>query len=130
MKALSTFEKCKAIRRSLLIRAGEALSYSCWSDSFKLDNLKNIFESLGQWEKEYGSFKINPNDLTAKQMNELGFGRWTKEDPMRLIPIWLFPFLCEKFECQCIDGSKHTNLSELDNDHRMGCIAYGVIPKK
>jgi hypothetical protein len=126
---LTTFEKVKAIRNSLLIRVGESLSYKSWSNDFRLTNIQDIHETLKKWEEEYGSFKIDPTDLTFEQMIELGFSSWSEENPMRLIPIWLFPFLTEEFESESISGSKHYKLSEIDNVHRFGCLAYGVVPK-
>lgn len=128
METLSTFEKCKTIRNSLLIRAGESLTYKSWSDSFRLENLRDIHSTLTRWEETYGSFKINPQDLSYEEMKELGFGVWDKENPIRLIPIWLFPFLCDEFESESINGTKYTTLAELDNDHRFGFLAYGVVP--
>lgn len=128
MEPLSTFEKCTAIKNSLLTRVGEALTYESWSDSFRIENLKDIHATLTRWEKAHGSFKINPQDLSYEEMKELGFAVWDKENPIRLIPIWLFPFLCDEFESESIDGTKHTTLAEVNNDHRFGCIAYGVVP--
>lgn len=128
METLSTFKKAKAIRESLLTRAGEAMSYS-WSNDFKIENLNDIHKSLTRWEEEYGSFKINPQDLSVGEMKELGFGRWSEESEVMLIPIWLLPFLCEEFEITSISGSKYSKLSEIDNDHRFGLLAYGVVPK-
>jgi hypothetical protein len=84
---------------------------------------------LKKWEEESGSFKIDPTDLSFEEMIELGFGSWSEESPMRLIPIWLFPFLADEFKSESISGSKHSKLSEIDNDHRFGCLAYGVVPK-
>ena len=126
---MTTFEKAKVIRTSLLTRCGEAMNYS-WSNDYKIENLNNIHESIEHWEKEEGTFKINPQDLTLEEMKELGFGKWSDEDKIMLIPIWLFPFLCEEFESISIGGTKHSKLSELDTDHRFGCLAYGVIPKE
>ena len=126
---MTTFEKAKVIRTSLLTRCGEAMNYS-WSNDYKIENLNNIHESIEHWEKEEGTFKINPQDLTLEEMKELGFGKWSDEDKIMLIPIWLFPFLCEEFESVSIGGTKHSKLSELDTDHRFGCLAYGVIPKE
>jgi hypothetical protein len=126
---LTTFEKVKAIRRSLLIRVGESLSYESWTNEFRLSNIKDIHKNLKEWEKENGSFKIDPTDLSFEEMIELGFGSWSEESPMRLIPIWLYPFLSDEFESESISGSKHSKLSEIDNDHRFGCLVYGVVPK-
>jgi hypothetical protein len=62
-------------------------------------------------------------------MEDLGFGISSDESEMRLIPIWLSPFLCEEFESKSILGTKCSKLSELDKDHRFGCLSYGVVPK-
>lgn len=126
---MTTFEKAKAIRNSLLTRVGESLSYKSWKDDFRLSNIMNVHETIPKWEEKYGSFKINPNDLSVEELDELGFGRWSDELPIRLIPIWLYPFLADNFESTSISGSKHTTLAEVDDDHRFGCLAYGVLPK-
>lgn len=126
---LSTFAKCESIRNGLLIRVGESLSYKEWSPAFKLENIENIHTSVSSWERQHGSFKIDPNDLTEEQLISLGFARWSEQLPIRLIPIWLFPFLAEEFECYSIGGIKYNKKSAIDSDHRMGALAYGVLPK-
>lgn len=129
MTELTTFEKAKAIKKTLLRLVGESLTYETWSDDFKLSNIKSINKTLETWSKEYGTFKINPNDLSEKEINELEFGKWSDDSLVRLIPIWLYPFLADEFESISISGSKHLKLSDIDNDHRFGYLAYGVIPK-
>ena len=126
---LTTFEKAKAIRRSLLIRVGETLTYKTWSNGYRLKNIQGIHKALQEWERKDVSFKIDPTDLSFKEMEELGFGTWSKGSKFKLIPIWLFPFLSDEFESESISGSKHFKLSEIDGDHRFGFIAYGVVPK-
>ena len=126
---LTTFQKANAIRRSILIRVGESLSYKTWSNDFRLTNIEDIHKTLEKWEEESGSLKIDPTDLSFEEMIELGFGSWSEENPMRLIPIWLLPFLADEFKSESISGSKHSKLSEIDNDHRFGCLAFGVVPK-
>lgn len=129
-KQLTTFDKAKAIRNSLLLRVGESLSYESWSNNFRLTNIQNVHKTLRIWEEEYGSFKIDPTDLSFEEMIELGFGSLSENSTMRLIPIWLFPFLADEFESTSILGSKHYKLSEIDNDHRSGYLAYGVTPNR
>lgn len=130
MENMSTYEKCKRIRQSLLTRVGEALSYNNWHDEFKLKNIVNIYDSINSWEESCGSFEINPTELSVEEMKDLGFCSWSKDNPILLIPLWIYPFLASEFECESISGSKHFKLSELDNDHRFGCLAYGVVPKQ
>jgi len=118
---MTTFEKCKLIRKGILTRCGENLSYKKWNNEFKVKHLDEMLHfKLGG---------IDPTDLSLKEMIDLDFGKWDEENPMMLIPIWLFPFLCDEFECESISGSKHSKLSELDNDNRFGLLGYGVIPK-
>lgn len=74
-------------------------------------------------------FKIDPNDLTLAEINVLGFGIWDKNSPLKLIPVWLLPFLKEDFECESINGKKISKLKDIDSDQRSGFLAYGVIPK-
>lgn len=119
-KDLTTFQKCNIIKTLLLTTVGEILSYDSWSDDFKLKHLN---------EGAPEEYKIDPNDLTEEEMNQLDFGRWFKESTLRLIPIWLYPFLAEEFESTNIFGMKCFKLSEIDSDHRYGYLAYGVIPK-
>jgi len=127
---MTTYRKCVIIRNSLLTRVGEALSYAEWTDDYRIKNIFGITESVEYWEEESSdSFKINPNDLTLEQCQDLGFGKWDEQTGIWLIPLWLFSFLCEEFDCLDIFGNKHSKLSELDSDHRFGCLAYGIVPK-
>ena len=119
---MNTYEKCQQIRRFILNRAGEVYNYTNWDDEFAAKQIREIPSKTED--------KIDVSDLTATEMDDLGFGKWAKEDPMFLIPLWLFPFLPDKIEAGCIDGEKKVyNKSEMDNDHRFGCLAYGVMPK-
>lgn len=128
MENLSTFERCKSIRNLLLSRIGENLVYD-WNPEYKSKSISEIPSIIHEWEKNYGSFKINPNDLNLEEIKKLEFGLWSKDSDLRLIPIWLFPFLADEFECQSISGEKYSKLSEINNDNRMGYLAYGIIPK-
>lgn len=112
---MTTFEKCKLIRDSILTRSGEMLSYG-WTDDFKLSNMNDIHKSILTWEEKYGSFRIDPNDLTEIEMEELGFGSWGENSKLKLIPIWIFPFLNECLDVESISGEKYTKKSDIDND--------------
>ena len=125
---MTTYEKCKAIRRMIINRAAEVMAYDNWSDDFAVKQIRKFPDELSKQtgEKYFG---IQPAEMTDKQLEELGFGRWSDETPMRLIPLWLMPFLADEIETECIDGVKKlTKKSEMDNDNRFGCLAYGVIP--
>ena len=98
-----------------------------WDKDFAIKQIKEVTEGL---LKADGFRKVNPCDLTSEQMKDLGFRLWDEDNPIRLIPLWLFPFLVDEFECGSIndDEVRLTKLSEIDNDHRFGCLAHGVIP--
>ena len=68
-------------------------------------------------------------ELNAEQMDDLGFGGWSEENPMRLIPLWLYQFLPDEIETECIDGKKtRLKKSEMDTDNRYGMLAYSILP--
>lgn len=127
---MNTFEKCKTIRRMMMNRAAEVMAYKNWGDDFAAKQIRNAPEEIEKMKGGKELFGIQPVELTEDEMTDLGFGKWSEETPMRLIPLWLFPFLAEEIETECIDGEKKlTKKSEMDNDNRFGCLAYGVIPK-
>jgi hypothetical protein len=123
---MDTYKLCKAIRRRIVNRAAEVMNYTSWSDDFAAKKIRSIPTAILSDE----NFQpIRVEELTAEQMDDLGFGSWSEENPIRLIPLWLFPFLPEEINCGCIDGESGTlKKSEMDNDHRFGCLAYGVMP--
>ncbi len=122
---MTTYEKCQAVRRFIVNRAAEVMNYTSWSDEFAANRIREISEDLSD-----SIGKINIAELTSIQMDDLGFGRWSEDSPMRLIPLWLFQFLPDEIESECIDGTKSVlKTAEMDNDHRFGCLAYGIYPK-
>jgi hypothetical protein len=61
-------------------------------------------------------------------MKNLGFGTW-EDNGKYLIPLWIYPFLEEGFECESISGKIITfPYDKCDNDHRYGQTAYQVKP--
>jgi len=127
---MNTCEKCCSIRSMILTRAAEVMNYD-WDAKFSKKNVKEFPNDLREKIDTGGNdfFNIQPSELTEKEMDKLGFGDWTKENPIRLIPLWLFPFLAENIKTNCIDESEKLKKSEMDTDHRFGYIAYGVLSK-
>jgi hypothetical protein len=122
----TTFETCKNIRSVLLLSLSECAIYKSWEDSYTLETIRSVSTKILE---RYGT--IDPNDLTLKEMEDLGFRRWSEETPIMLIPLWIFPFLPDELECECIDGEKGVRSKDrIDSDHRFGLLAYGVIPKE
>lgn len=134
----TTFIKCQGIRNSLLVRASRVL-INAVQDKEK-DGLSGIYDRIPEWEKSSGSFKIDPNDLTEKQMNDLGFITPTSkgifaDGDICSIPVWLFPFLAEEF-IYSHNGDIPTlrKTSDMDISYKnqidYAILNYGVIPKK
>lgn len=118
---LTVYQQCVNLRHYVLKRAAEVMNYP-WDDKFIAACIKEI----------YPASKIKTVDitkLTAQQMDELGFGRWSANDTMRLIPLWLYPWLPEVMETKCIDGKVQTlKKADMDTDNRYGYLAYGINP--
>jgi hypothetical protein len=123
---MNTFEKCQTIRRVIVNRAAEVMAYTNWGDDFAAKQIREIPVSLLERNPELG--QIQPAELTNDECDSLGFGRWSEDNPMRLIPLWLLPFLADEIKTTCIDGSSVSRKADMDNDNRFGCLAYGVTP--
>lgn len=123
---MTTFEIAKNILRILTANAAETMVYDCWDDEFAT---KNIRRTVNQVIKCDWFLPINPNDFTSKEMDELGFGTWSLESGIRLIPLWMHPFLADMFSCSSISETEPVVRArkDIDTDHRFGCLAYGVV---
>jgi hypothetical protein len=138
MENMTTYEVCRWIRKAIVNRAAQVMAYASWSDEFATQEIRdfpknvrdNETDKLGEGEVFQSAFGIQPSDLTDDEMLELGFGKWEEGNPIRLIPLYLFPFLADEMEIEDINGEKSImKKSDMDNDQRFGCLAYGVIPK-
>lgn len=123
---MKEFEKCLLIKRALIRRAGECIAYTTWTDEYCVKQLRSIHKELGE--------KINCVDiskLTSKELDEIGFGKWSENSPLRLIPLFLLPYLPDQIDVGSIDGEEPCliNKKDMDDDNRGGYLAYGIVPK-
>jgi len=124
MSKYTNHEIAKHIMMLILTRAGEVISYD-WDDEISSFNIKDC----SKFKDEEWFSPIDPSTLTKEQMIDLGFGAWSDESELMLIPLWLVPFLKSEIELTSIFGEiEVTKISDIDKDHRFGRIAYGVIP--
>ena len=123
----STYDICKWIRKALTNKAAEIIAYS-WGEDFSYKELKGL---PGRLKAAKGFRPVDPSDLTAEEMKDLGFGRWSEDNPIYLIPLWLKPFLAERIKAGSIDNGEPREIetASMDDDHRLGCLAYGVMPR-
>ena len=124
----STYDLCKWIRKAILTHAAEVIAYN-WDADFSRQKLKGLPEKL---KKADGFRHIDPCDLSESEMVDLGFGRWSDDNPIRLIPLWLKPFLAEQITVGSIDNGAPQKIktASMGDDHRFGCLAYGVVPTR
>ena len=123
---MTTYEKCCGIRHRILTAAAEVATYESWSDEFAVKRIREL--SAGIIEHNPGIDTIQPCEMSTAQLDELGFCKLSEDNPMRLIPLWLHPYLAENVKLVCIDGSETVSKYAMDNDHRGGYMAHGIVP--
>lgn len=125
-------EKANTIRANLARHAAETAVYPSWDDAFcrkqAIDLVERLRNALG---------RISFEGMSTAEADAIGMGRWGEETGLRLIPLYLYPFLTPGETLQSISGRSDVvgdpydvpgEPGYIDNDHRFGCLAYGVIP--
>lgn len=113
------------IRKSLVNSAASVVAYNKeWGADY---SSKHILANVESLKSSPSYFPIDPRLFTVQEMDELDFGTWSSSN-QRLIPMWLLPFLLPDIEVTSISGKTVQGLENLDNDHRMGYLAYWVTP--
>ena len=66
--------------------------------------------------------------LLIPQAKALGFNLWEENSNLMLIPGYLYQYIPEGLELYSISGEKkqYKDYTDLDNDTRFGCLAYGI----
>lgn len=111
-------------------RVSESVMWN-WDDAYKATHVKEALESL---QKSIAD-AINITDLSESELAELGFMKWKHNvfdlNPIMLIPHYILPVIPKGTEVFCIDGTKKIiGVDEINDDTRVGCIAYGIKSKK
>ena len=95
------------------------LRFGNWADE------KAVEEDIARYKTELDNHKLSQSDyeeMVASAKRTIG---------LKLIPLYLFDLIPIGMKLICIDGKEVINDgTNLDNDIRCGCIAYGIIPKK
>lgn len=108
-------------------RISETVQYTSWSDEFCR---KEVKEATDEFLKELEKC-IDWNNLTIQEAAELRFVRWSESSGLYLLPLYILPILPIGTTLTCIDGEEIVyDGSNIDNDTRGGCIAYGIRLKK
>lgn len=119
---MTNFERAKLIRNCIVNRFAEVISYG-WDDIFCLKYIRESEHRI----KSCDWYEDIVLEFTKPELEELGFGLWSKESQLYLIPLWLFPFLPDKVKLTSVNGDYVLEKSSMDRDTRFGCLAYGVL---
>ena len=122
---MSDYEFLLNVRQAIVYRAAEVFCYS-WDNASSSKRIKDIPDVFSK--SEYFR-KVDPNEMTKEQLVDLGFQKWDEDSCLMLIPLYVYPFLKDEIMCGSISDicSRLIKVSEIDIDHRFGCIAYGVF---
>ena len=122
---MSDYDFLLMVRQTIINRAAEVFCYS-WSDDFSFKRMKEIPDVFSK--SDYFR-KVDPNEMTKEQLLDLGFQKWDEDSGLMLIPLYIYPFLKDEIMCGSISDicSRLIKVSEIDIDHRFGCLAYGVF---
>ncbi|AIK68117.1 hypothetical protein CPTMiller_00181 [Citrobacter phage Miller] len=127
MSKPTTFQICQMIMLATATRAAEPIAYSSWDYEFAIKHIRDLPNRL------IGSpdfSPVDPNELTLEEMKNLGFRKWSDKTNLMLIPLYLLPYLKEGITVIDISDEQYYFFrEEADNDHRMGLLAFGVVPK-
>lgn len=106
----------------------ETVQYESWSDEYCRQSVKNATGVFLSAMEKY----IDWGNITREEALGLGFTLWSADQPdLYLIPLYLLPILPIGTEVTCINGRTFIyDGTNIDNDVRFGCIAYGITIKE
>ena len=126
MKRRTDFNLIKGIRKYYLNNMARLVYYT-WQDEYKINHLKEFHQKIsGALDNK----KISLAYLTAKQLEDIGFGKWDYKDgkALYLVPLWLWPHIKDTQRLVDLDRSPCVyNKIKEDNDERFGSCAYGIL---
>ena len=108
-------------------RVAETVEYDAWSDGFCRDENRRTHEQFTDELRKY----IDLSKLTREEAIELRFMKWDDESDLYLIPLYLLSFIPIGTKLTSIDGETVIyDGTNIDNDIRFGCLAWGIkIPE-
>lgn len=97
-----------------------------WSPEFCHKENKEAFKKVNNELSK----ALDWDKLTEQDCKELRFGVWEKENPLRLIPIWLYKAIPMGTKLTSTGGKEIVfDGNNIDTDTRYGYLAWGIIPK-
>lgn len=98
----------------------------CWKPEYCCKENREAFDKVNEVLRQ----ELDWDNLTEDDCKELRFGVLTKDNPLRLIPIWLYMVIPVGTKLKSIGGEEIVfDGNNIDTDTRFGCLAWGIIPK-
>ena len=117
-------EKIFSCLVSYVNRVSTTVQYKSWSDDFCRNEVKTCTNDLLSILRKLIDF----SNLSQTEARMLHFIKFDDKSDLYLIPLYLLPIIPIGTELICIDGTTITyNGSNIDDDIRYGCIAYGIL---
>lgn len=107
----------------VLAIAAQGKLYDTWNAETAWRVVTEVLDSLAEEAKGLPWL-----DLSAAELDALGFSAWSEETGLRLIPSYFYKAIPGDTVVTAFDGETK-KLSEADTDNRFGCLAFGFIPK-
>ena len=103
------------------------VQYKTWSDEYCRKEIREATDKMNEELRAY----VDWDNLTVEEALELRFAKWSDDEPdLYLIPLYLLPVLPIGTELTSISGKTFIyDGTNVDNDIRFGCIAYGIRVK-
>ena len=106
-------------------KVAETVQYTNWSDEFCRKEIREATDTMLNKLKKY----IDWDNLTRKEARELRFMPWNEE--LYLLPLYILPILPVGTKLTTINGEEIVyDGTNVDNDIRFGCLAYGINIKE
>lgn len=116
---------CSNLLKAIAEKAGQAIEYDTWSDGLCRKQLCSIRERCHQGITQEMLDSITSDDVELLKL--LGWQAWSEDDDGNMLlclPLYCKMALADGVKLYSIFG----NFTEVvDNDHRFGALAYGVL---
>jgi len=112
---------------TIMSKMAESTDYAkSWGTSFALEKAQEQMKRLRDQVKK----EVDLATFTREELKAVGFKGWSEDCGMMLVPLWAHGALRDGTKLYCIDGGNAiVGKDEIDNDVRMGCLAYCIMPE-
>lgn len=114
------------MEKNIVKAIGEARAYH-QKDEYFSQRIKEIMDDHVSKLDKCLEGRLSTLELNDSEARALGFMLWDGESDLRLIPLWLVPYINEDTWVLSVDnGEESEKIMDAELDTRFGCIAYGI----